>query len=190
MSSELKEIQALLAAHANKERAKASLRYFPRTDMKVYGVPTPSLNELARKYSDSGFELVKELWKAGALEEQILAGKLLERIAQKDPALSLQLVDEFSSEINNWAVCDCLGMQALKKLVKSHTEEIFRLAEKHNQSANYWQRRLSLVLVEWFTRDRQYHPRIEKLVQHLENDKEYYVKKAVTWIHRNFAKGK
>jgi hypothetical protein len=32
--------------------------------------------------------------------------------------------------------------------------------------------------------------RIKKIVQNLEGDDEYYVRKAVTWIKRNFSKGK
>jgi 3-methyladenine DNA glycosylase AlkD len=34
------------------------------------------------------------------------------------------------------------------------------------------------------------HTEIKKLIKPLENDEEYYVKKAVVWINKNFAKGK
>ena len=34
------------------------------------------------------------------------------------------------------------------------------------------------------------HTAIKELVKNVENDKEYYVKKAVVWITRNFKKGK
>jgi 3-methyladenine DNA glycosylase AlkD len=46
------------------------------------------------------------------------------------------------------------------------------------------------VIVEWYTREKAAHPAIIKLVKSLENDKEYYVKKAVAWIKRNLEKGK
>jgi 3-methyladenine DNA glycosylase AlkD len=45
-------------------------------------------------------------------------------------------------------------------------------------------------LVEWYTRDESNHAEINKLVNNLRNDEEYYVKKAVIWIERNFEKGK
>ena len=81
-------------------------------------------------------------------------------------------------------------MQFLRGIVKTHSNDIFELATEFNSSRNFWQRRLSLVMVEWYTRDKAYHKRINKLVKNLENDDEYYVKKAVICINRNFRKGK
>jgi 3-methyladenine DNA glycosylase AlkD len=130
------------------------------------------------------------LWTAGALEEKILAIKILGRIAKKDPLRSLALVEQFAKKISNWAVCDALGMQGLKPILKTHQKEIFALAKKYNRSADPWQRRLSLVLVEWYTRVKELHPEIKKLVKALEQDEEYYVKKAIAWINKNFEKGK
>jgi 3-methyladenine DNA glycosylase AlkD len=49
---------------------------------------------------------------------------------------------------------------------------------------------LSLVIIEVFTKDASLQPEIMKRVKELENDEEYYVKKAVEWIRRNFKKGK
>jgi hypothetical protein len=57
------------------------------------------------------------------LEEKILAGKLLGKIAKQDPQRTLQLVKKFSAEITNWAVCDTLGMQALKPLTVTHQKK-------------------------------------------------------------------
>ena len=157
---------------------------------KAYGVKTPELNLIVKEYKNGGFDLVKTLWKSGALEEKIIAIKILEKIGVKDPKLTLDLVKEFSREIENWAECDGLGMQALKGARKDYAGEIFALAEKYNRSKNLWQRRLSLVMVEFYTRDPTYHKRIKKLIKAVENDEEYYVRKAVQWINRNFIKGK
>jgi 3-methyladenine DNA glycosylase AlkD len=46
------------------------------------------------------------------------------------------------------------------------------------------------VIIEVFTKDKSLHPEIMKRVKMLENDEEYYVKKAVVWIKRNFEKGR
>jgi len=81
-------------------------------------------------------------------------------------------------------------MQFLRGIVITHREEIFALAKKINQSKDPWQRRLSLVMVEWYTRHSENHNEIKKLVKNLEDDKEYYVKKAIVWINKNFKKGK
>lgn len=189
MSSTLKQIQALLKENATEEGRAAHKKFVPGSE-KIYGVRMPVLNQLSRQFKTGGFELIEELWKAGALEEKILAIKILEKIAKKDPERALDLIQLFAKNIGNWAVCDAMGMQGLKTILATHKDQIFKLAKKYNRSADFWQRRLSLVLVEWYTRKKELHPEIKPLVKALENDEEYYVKKAVVWINKNFAKGK
>jgi 3-methyladenine DNA glycosylase AlkD len=187
MSTLLVQIQKKLKENSSEEARAAHHRFVPGQE-KIYGVRMPVLNAMAKEFQAGGFELVNDLWKSGIVEEKILALKILGRIAKKDPARSLKLVQSFSRNIGNWAVCDAMGMQSLKPIVNTHQEEIFTLAEKYNRSTDFWQRRLSLVLVEWYTRKKDLHPRINILVKALEDDEEYYVRKAVAWIRRNFNK--
>ncbi len=100
----------------------------------------------------------------------------------------MKLIEKYSNEIEDWAVCDTLGMQSIKSLVKAYAKEIFALANKLSKSKNLWRRRLSIVLVESYTKHKEYHPQINRLIELHENDKEYYVKKAVDWIKRNLRK--
>jgi hypothetical protein len=65
----------------------------------------PFLNELAVQYKSGGFELIEALWNAGALEEKVLAVKMLGKIAKKDPDRSLKMVQLFAGNIGNRAVC-------------------------------------------------------------------------------------
>ena len=185
----LKQIQHELKIHATPEAKSAALKFVPDAK-KVYGVRTPVLNELAKKYKDGGFKLVEELWTSGAFEEKLLAAKLLGVISKKDPDLALKLVTVFSKDISDWAVCDAIGMQSLKPVAKKIQKEIFDLSAKLIKSKNLWERRLSLVIIEVFTKDSSLQPEIMKRVKILENDDEYYVIKAVDWIKRNFKKGK
>jgi 3-methyladenine DNA glycosylase AlkD len=46
------------------------------------------------------------------------------------------------------------------------------------------------VILEVFTKDKTLQPEIMKRVKALENDEEYYVRKAMEWIKRNMAKGR
>jgi len=189
MSTLLKQIQKELKERSTPEAKAAALKFVPNAE-KVYGNRTPVLNELAKKHKDGGFELVKELWNSGAFEEKLLAAKLLNVICKKDPEFSLKLVTSFTKNISDWAVCDAIGMQSLKPVAKKIQKEIFELSAKLLRSKNLWERRLSLVIIEVFTKDKTLQPEIMKRVKVLENDKEYYVKKAVVWIKRNFEKGR
>ena len=189
MSDLLKQVQKELKAHSTPEAKAAAMKFVPNAE-KIYGIRTPVLNILAKKYKEGGFDLVKELWSSGAFEEKLLAAKLLNVICKKDPLLSLKLVAGFSKDISDWAVCDTVGMQSLKPVAKKIQKEIFDLSAKLIKSKNLWERRLSLAIIEVFTKDKSLHPEIIKRVKMLENDEEYYVKKAVVWIKRNFEKGR
>ncbi|MGH2553017.1 MAG: DNA alkylation repair protein [Chitinophagaceae bacterium] len=189
MPAGLKQIQNILRSKANPEAKAAHQKFVPSTDF-VYGVRIPVLNEMAKQFKSGDFELVEAVWDSGAFEEKLLAVKILGKIAKKDPQRSLKLIQHFAKNIGNWAVCDAMGMQGLKPIIKTHQQEIFELARKYNGSKDFWQRRLSLVLVEWYTRIKSLHPEIKILVKNLENDEEYYVKKAIVWIKKNLLKGK
>lgn len=187
--SDLKTIQRILKEKSSPQGKAAHERFVPGLE-KAYGTRAPVLNELAKQYKDRDFDLVEELWKGEHIEEKILAGKLLGQIAKRNPERTLSLIKKFSPGISDWAVCDTLAMQAPKKINKSHAKEIFQIANTYIGSKNLWQRRLAIVLVEWYTRDKSFHPAIKQLLKKVENDNEYYVKKAVVWINRNFRKGR
>jgi 3-methyladenine DNA glycosylase AlkD len=189
MSQQLEEIQKILSAKTDKTNIAFFLKMVPGRQ-KIYGVKTPELNLIVQQYKLYSFDLANELWDSGALEEKIIAIKIMEKMGKKDPDKLLSLFKKFSKEIDNWAVCDGLGMQFLRGLVKTHSRQIFYLAGKLNHSKDPWQRRLSLVMVEWYTRHSKHNAEIKQLVRNLENYDEYYVKKAIVWINRNFKKGK
>ncbi|HKB43019.1 MAG TPA: DNA alkylation repair protein [Chitinophagaceae bacterium] len=189
MSQQLKEIQKILRTNANKKNIAFFKKMVPGSQ-KIYGIKTPELNSIAKQYKLYSFELVNELWESGALEEKIIAIKIMEKMGKNDPDKLLSLFKKFSRTIDNWAVCDGLGMQFLRSIVKTHSQQIFDLAKKLSHSKDPWQRRLSLVMVEWYTRHSEHHTEIKQLVKNLENDDEYYVRKAIVWIKKNFIKGK
>ena len=101
--------------------------------------------ELAKKYKEGSFDLAEELWNSAALEEKIIAIKILEKTGKTDPARLLKLFKQFSKQIDNWAVCDGLGMQFLRSIVKTHEEQIFELSKKLNYSKKHIRRRLGTI---------------------------------------------
>ncbi len=189
MSKQLKQIQKSLLAKADSNN-RAFFENMVPGRQKIYGVKTPELNLLAKQYKSYSFDLAEELWSSGALEEKVIAIKIMEKTGKTDPNRLLKLFKKFSATIDNWAVCDGLGMQFLRGIVKTHRDKIFQLANRFSRSSNAWQRRLSLVMVEWYSRDPKSHPEIKQLVSRLEKDDAYYVKKAITWINRNLSKGR
>ena len=97
-------------------------------------------------------------------------------------------VRKYADGIDNWAVCDTLGMQSLKSINKIRTKEVFELANTLSDSKNMWHRRLSLVLVEDFNKRPELHAAILKLIKKQKSDKEYYIKRAVVWLESSMNK--
>lgn len=183
MSKELSEIKKILQTKAN-EKTKASFQKFIPSSQKVYGVKVPELNQLATKYKTAGFDLVEELWKSGTFEEKLLATKILGKLCKKDPKKTLKLLEKFAKEIIDWAVCDTLATQGVRGITKIKQKEIFVISKKLIQSKNNWERRFGVVLLINFTKDKILTNEIKEIIKNVENDKEYYVKKAVEWIKR------
>jgi len=183
----LNEIQEQLKLKSTRDGKLATQKFVPNSQ-EVYGTRMPDINELAKQYKAGGFELAKALWTSGAYEERILAAKILNKLCKKDPDQAIQFVEKFSNDISDWAVCDTIGMQSLKPVASTKEKEIFALAHRLSYSDNLWQRRLSLVLVEVYTKNIKLHSAIKVLVKKQEADKEYYVIKAVEWINRNLNK--
>lgn len=189
----LEKIQEHFQKHAT-EKSKASTKKFVPDAVKIYGNTMPQVNALADRIakhittSAEGFQLIQQLWESGAYEEKVLAAKLIRKYCKKDPLLSIQLVEQFSKDISDWAVCDTLGMQSLKPINLKYQKEIFSLSKKISTSKNLWQRRLSLVLLEDFCKQKDLHAEIKKRIAMHKNDTEYYMKKAVVWLEASISK--
>jgi hypothetical protein len=89
MSEQFKAIQKILRISSSPKPGPRIKNLYPSRE-KIYGVRMPFINELASQFKTGGFDLVEELWKAGALEEKILAVKILGKIAKKDPRTFLK----------------------------------------------------------------------------------------------------
>jgi len=171
----------MLRKKANK-KVKSSFEKFVPSSEKVYGVRVPILNKIAKEIEEPNFGLIEKLWKSGAFEEKLLAIKILGRICKKDSEKTLNLIREFSRGISDWAVCDTLATQGIRKIVKEKKKEIFDLSRELISSKNFWQRRFAIVLLIELSRQGFAKQKIGKLLKKVENDKEDYVRKAGVWL--------
>ncbi|HKO42378.1 MAG TPA: DNA alkylation repair protein [Pyrinomonadaceae bacterium] len=187
VSQRLCSIKQSLVAKSD-AKAKAAFQKFIPTSQNVYGVRVPLLNQLAKEHREGGFDLAEALWTAGAFEERLLAAKLLGSSCKRNPDQAVRLAKKFASEISDWAVCDTLGMQGLRGITVKKKDELFSWSNKLAKSKNPWERRLALVLLTHFVKDKQAHIQIKETVARLSGDKEYYVKKAVAWLQRDLQK--
>ena len=76
----------------------------------------------------------------------------------------------------------------MKGIASEKQIELFAWSNKLVKSRNLWERRLGLVLLTHFVKDRNSRPQIEKTLARLSGDKEHYVKKAVAWLQKDLRK--
>ena len=182
--NELVEIRRFLKEHSN-ESAKVSWRRFVPSSEKVHGVYLSEVNSLVSKYKSGGFKLVEELWSGGFLEERLLAAKILGRVGGKDPGLTLRLIRRFVNDVVDWAVCDTLATQGVRSIIKKKQKELLELSRELVVSENLWKRRFGVVLLINFKKDNSLRSSVEDVLSLVEDDSEYYVKKAVDWVKRS-----
>jgi len=177
------EIDAYLRSHADAGHAEGMRTTAPGVT-NIYGVRGPAMNALLKMCKPGSFELIEQLWSTGNYEMRMLAVKLMEGLAKKNPEYAVKLVKKFAKEIDNWAICDTIGMKSLKKLMKPFPETIFALSETWCRSKNMWERRLSMVILWELCKDASHHKRIRAVVEIHRSDKEKYIKKAVVWLDK------
>jgi len=178
---QLAEIRKILKNKSSR-KVKESAKKFVPTIGKQYGAKALVLNELVKKIREPNFELVEKLWKSGVFEEKLLASKILGRICKKNSEKTLRLIKKFSRDISDWAVCDTLATQGIRKIIRLKQKEIFEISKKLIKSKNLWQRRFALVLLINFTKDKNLRKEIEEILKKVKDDKEHYIKKAIIWL--------
>ena len=184
---QIAEIRKILKGKSSKKARESALKFIPTIE-KQYGVGALVLNGIVKKIKESDFDLVEKLWKSKYFEEKILASKILGKICKKNPEKALKLIEKFSKDISDWAVCDTLAGQGVRKIVIIKQKEIFEISKKFIKSKDLWQRRFALVLLINFAKDKNLKREIREILKKVEDDKEYYVKKAVVWLKKELKK--
>jgi len=118
----------------------------------------------------------------------LLAVKILGNFANKDPKRAIKLIEKFSKDISDWAVCDTLATQGIRKITKGKQKEIFALSKKYISSKNLWQRRFAIVLLIELNRSGFNKKEIKKLAEKIKDDKEPYIRKAIVWLAKELKK--
>jgi len=174
-------IRKILKNRSSRKVRESAKKFIPTIE-KQYGVKTLVLNEIVKEIKEPDFDLVEKLWKSKYFEEKLLASKILGKICKKNPGKTLRLIKKFSKDISDWAVCDTLASQGIRKIVIIKQKEIFEISKKLIKSKNLWQRRFALVLLINFTKDKNSKREIGEILKKVKNDKEHYVQKAIVWL--------
>ena len=92
-------------------------------------------------------------------------------------------IKKWQINVDNWGKCDALA-KIYTKVLEVIPDEVLVQLKQWNKSANFWDRRQSLVTLLYFSRTKKIilpYETIIRFVIELIDDKEYYVQKGVGW---------
>lgn len=152
----------------------------PNTDKKEFlGVRMPVLRKIGKDISKGNPKSFLEISSKNIYEIKMLRGIVTGLIKPKDFKEFTLLCDNFTEEINNWALCDsfCSGLKQTKK----YKDEFFEYLEKYLNSNNEWKIRFALVIMLNYYLDDEYIDTVLTRCDAVEN-KAYYVSMAQAWL--------
>ena len=152
----------------------------PNTDKKEFlGVRMPVLRKIGKDISKGNPKSFLEISSKNIYEIKMLRGIVTGLIKPKDFKEFTLLCDNFTEEINNWALCDsfCSGLKQTKK----YKRKFFEYLEKYLNSNNEWKIRFALVIMLNYYLDDEYIDTVLTRCDAVEN-KAYYVSMAQAWL--------
>lgn len=188
------EIDARLRAHANPERKRVAITYFP-TAMEVIGVSVPDLRAIARDVAKrlrgaleaDVLALVEAVIEANTFEGRQLAYEVLARHPVAFAALTTQRIERLGRGNDNWASVDAFAVTIAGPAWRKgqlDDEAVHRWA----QSPDRWWRRTALVCTVALNQKahggRGDTPRTLAVCELLASDRDDMVAKALSWALR------
>ncbi len=146
-------------------------------NIKLIGVKTPILKQIAKYISQNDYETFIQNNKHEFYEETLIHGLILGYLKIDFNDL-LEKINNFIPYIDNWATCD-LTASNLKQFKKKQKEG-FNYIKKCLKSHNMWQQRLGVVLLNDYYINDIYINKVIETISNLETD-QYYLQMAIAW---------
>ncbi len=146
------------------------------TNMTVLGIKVPVIKKIAKEINKGNALSFLELKLNSTFENWLINGCLISKI--KDLNLMKKNLDEYSKNIDNWALCDCLDFD-INQINKSN---FFALSQEYIKSDFPYTRRIGVLIWFKFINDEKYIKIILDSLSSFKNETHYYVNMALAWF--------
>jgi 3-methyladenine DNA glycosylase AlkD len=152
MSTLLAELRAELLANTDPHTSQIAHCFF-KEEIKNYGVKTPTVRKIAKKYWQQAknlpkgeiFDLCEELYRSGVMEDAfVVADWLPSYICHLDAEDIYTFRRWIDTYITNWAECDSFCNHTVGDLIQKYPQ-IVEEVKSWAKSGNRWLRRASAV---------------------------------------------
>jgi 3-methyladenine DNA glycosylase AlkD len=195
MSRLVEVIRAELKANTD-EKTQASAQKFFKEQLVFYGVKTPLVRKIAKKYwrevkclsKTEIFALCEELFRSGYSEEAFVVSNWLPNMIEKLTPSDLQTFKVWIERyINNWATCDAFCNHTIGDLIDKYPETLAKI-KNWTESDNKWLRRAAAVSLILPARKGGFLHDVFEISDVLLCDKEDLVQKGYGWLLKEASK--
>jgi len=146
--------------------------------IKVIGIRTPLLKEIAKKITKTDYLKFIKLNNHKYYEETILHGLVITYL-KIEFKKSIKLFNNYIKHIDNWASCDIVISNY--KIFKKNLDLGFNYITKYLNDTNPWINRVGIVLLLNYYINDDYIDEILNICNNIKTN-EYYVKMANAWL--------
>jgi 3-methyladenine DNA glycosylase AlkD len=171
-------------------KTKNSAQSFFKEPVKLYGVKTPIVRKIARKYfheikhltKNEIFSLCEKLLKSDYHEEACIAFDWAYRLSYQYKPQDLKVFENWlNNYVNNWAKCDDFCNHTIGSFIELFPQYIEKL-ETWTLSKNRWVRRASAVTLILPARKGKFLPEVFRIADSLLFDEDDLVQKGYGWL--------
>ncbi len=171
-------------------RTKESFHRFFKEKISAYGVKTPVVTRIARKYfkaiKPSGkkeiFALCEDLLKTDYTEEAFIAFEWAYWLHEEYESGDFRIFEKWLLKyVNNWAKCDSLCNHAVGSLVEKYPQYITNLKD-WTKSENRWVKRAAAVTLIVPAKQGKFLKDIFEIADSLLQDQDDLVQKGYGWM--------
>jgi 3-methyladenine DNA glycosylase AlkD len=174
---------------------EAGMRRTVPSALPAHAVRVPTLRKVALEWlrahkeatGDEVIRVAEALWAVKWREEMLVGIGLLAHSRAAMAALSWDVVERWSDDLENWEQVDHLAF-VTGSLLNARSALIARV-RAISKADSPWQRRLAIVtLIEAFRSNASWRPQLESIASELGTDKHPLVRKGVVWARDRLAK--
>ena len=172
------------------EKTRNSYQRFFKEDVKCYGVKTPDVEKIAKKYfekireksKEETFSLCEKLLQSDYCEEAFIAFEWAYSLRKDYDINDFGVFERWVERyVNNWAKCDTLCNHAVGALIERFPQCIASL-KTWTKSDNRWLRRASAVSLILPARKGMFMDDVFEISDSLLKDKDDLVQKGYGWL--------
>lgn len=172
------------------EDYKEGVQIYFNNEINNYGVRTPKVRKLAKKYfkqikdksKEKIFDICEELLETGISENYTIAFQWAYRIKDRYKKEDFDRLESWLEKyVHNWGACDDLCTHAFGDLIYQFPEHISKVKE-WTKSKNMWKRRAAAVIMIYSIRREEHLDDVFDFANLLFYDDEDLVQKGYGWM--------